>query len=243
MKHRIAISVLLGGALVGLIALGTARTVAQSDARAVKTDPRLPKAEKVEPIRDLAVGDLRHPDRVAELDDHGDPKPLTFSGRGNLSLASGDLIFIPEGKAIQRVMGLPVIFDVEGRSAETSEEEQFFDFVGEVQMRFDLVKDILTVSAQGDDGSRFAREFDLFTARAINGGPVSTVVASYFAYMATGTYPVVAVEGSTASGPFQSLNNCSCDTTQCSHSQSCPNSQECKCSCQGSSCRCWCAAS
>lgn len=51
MKHRMTISVLLGCALLGFVAIGTARTDAQSDARVVKEDARAPRTERVETDR------------------------------------------------------------------------------------------------------------------------------------------------------------------------------------------------
>lgn len=55
MRHKVAWSVLLGSALLGLIAIGTARTDAQSDPRPVKEETRSPQAERVESNRDLPV--------------------------------------------------------------------------------------------------------------------------------------------------------------------------------------------
>lgn len=223
-------------------------TVRAQDSPAKPAESGAPAtSERTPKVQDRQPGTLQQgADRVSQLEDgFVEQEALTFSGRGSLSLSQGDLIFIPEGKELDRVLGLHVVFDAQGRPSltdMTGREEEFFDFIGQIDMRYDLIDESLQVLARSDDGKVLERRFDLFGARPESGRLISSHVQSYFTYMATGKDPVIQTNADDPPPP-DTLNSCNCTTSSCSASQSCSNSQTCMCKCKGQSCRCWCSDS
>lgn len=239
------VAMLPGLALI-LICFVSLAVRGQDSATKPSTSRNPASGERTPKVQNRRAGTLQQgADRVSKPEDgFVEQAPLTFSGRGNLSFCQGDLIFIPDGKEVDRVMGLPVVFDAQGRPSPTDvtgREEELFGFVGQIDMRFDLRDESLQVSAQSDDGRVIERRFDLFFARPESGTPISNYVQSYFTYMATGRDPETGAGGQESSeGGVAMANNCNCATDYCSHQQSCKDTQVCKCGCKGQTCNCWC---
>ncbi len=173
---------------------------------------------------------------------------LSYSGRGTVFVSDGYLVFVPEGRDVERVMGFPVVFDGQGRVSEVDKngnKVEISEVTGQIDARFDVDLGILTLGVQRDDGTSEQTQFDLFLATVPSGKAISHYLQSYFYYMATGVYPEDSTplpDGTTASDELTLANSCNCTTDSCSASQTCGNSQECKCGCKGQHCYCYCAA-
>jgi len=189
--------------------------------------------------------------RIPSNDDAFEPEEvLSYSGRGTVSLTMGDLVFVPESVKPQRIMGLPVVFPdrQHGELRSVPAEDEFRNVTGEVALRFDRWYSTLDVTVRGDEGESIDRTFDVFHAQLSSDASYEQYMAAYFEYMETGTFALDEGTESTGARPggiasAPTLNNCNCDTGQCTHQQSCPDKEACRCDCKGNKCLGWCSNS
>lgn len=246
MARKLVVGLMGTGAVLGLGFAETQRTTAQPKSATPRRDGALEARGSQSLPQSLQAGVVVKAEiENGELSQFA---PLTFSGRGELQLALGDLLFVPEEQAPKTLIGLPVLFDSEGRPTQSDAKDELSIKNARIELQFDSKNEVLAIVAHGDDGTVIEREFDVFRARDMNGAAFSTIVKSYFAYLSGGTFVNPSDDKQTADGgdgggppPEISTNSCNCSTTSCSASQDCPNNQTCKCSCRGADCHCWCS--